>query len=68
MRFAAVQVIELALPLDALGVLKPAEVTFFISVLDNGRELERLPSTGLLTVPADPWGLDQQEWKTCAWR
>jgi alpha-amylase/alpha-mannosidase (GH57 family) len=61
-RFAANRIMELALPLEALGVRKPAEVTFFISVLDNDRELERFPSTGLLSVPTDPWGLDQQEW------
>jgi alpha-amylase/alpha-mannosidase (GH57 family) len=61
-RFAADRIMELALPLEALGVRKPAEVTFFISVLDNDRELERFPSTGLLSVPTDPWGLDQQEW------
>jgi alpha-amylase/alpha-mannosidase (GH57 family) len=60
--FAANKILELALPLGVLGVEKPADVTFFISVLENGRDLERFPTTGYLTVPTDPWGLDQQEW------
>jgi hypothetical protein len=31
-------------------------------VLDNGREVERFPAYGFLSVHADPWGLDEQEW------
>jgi alpha-amylase/alpha-mannosidase (GH57 family) len=61
-RFAAEKVIELGIPLDALGVKQPAEVRFFIVALDGGREMERFPSTGFLNVHTDPWGLDQQEW------
>ena len=60
--FAAKKIIEIGLPLEALGVEKPREVTFFISVLDNDRETERFPSSGFLAVPTDPWGLDQREW------
>lgn len=60
--FAANRIIELGVPLEALGVRRPTEVTFFISVLDRGREVERFPSTGVVSVPTDPWNLDQQEW------
>jgi alpha-amylase/alpha-mannosidase (GH57 family) len=60
--FAANRIIELSVPLETVGVRKPEDVTFFISVLDRGREVERFPSTGLLSVPTDPWNLDQQEW------
>jgi alpha-amylase/alpha-mannosidase (GH57 family) len=60
--FAANRILELGLPLEALGVQKPEDVTFFVLVLENNRELERFPSSGFLTVPTDPWGLDQQEW------
>ena len=60
--FAAKKIVEIGLPLEALGVEKPREVTFFISVLYDGREMERFPSSGFLAVPTDPWGLDQQEW------
>ncbi len=60
--FAVNQILELGLPLDVLGVKRPADVAFFISVLENDQELERFPATGLLSVPTDPWDLDQQEW------
>jgi len=48
--------------LEALRIQKPSEVSFFISILENDREMERFPETGVLTVLTDPWGLDQQEW------
>jgi alpha-amylase/alpha-mannosidase (GH57 family) len=60
--FAANRILELGVPLEALGIQNPAEVTFFVSVLEDGQELERFPSAGLLAVFTDPWGLDQQEW------
>jgi hypothetical protein len=60
--FAGFKILELGIPLDVLEVREPVEVTFFVTVLDNGREVERLPSTGLLSVHTDPWSLDQQEW------
>jgi alpha-amylase/alpha-mannosidase (GH57 family) len=59
---AAGKILELEIPLNALGVQKATDVTFSILVVDNGHEMERFPSTGLLTLPVDPWGLDQQEW------
>jgi alpha-amylase/alpha-mannosidase (GH57 family) len=59
---AARRILELDLPLNALGVQKATDVTFSISIVDNGHEMERFPLTGLLTLPVDPWGLDQQEW------
>jgi hypothetical protein len=60
--FAAKRILELGLPLEAIGVRQPTDVKFFVSVLENDQELERFPSTGSLAVPTDPWGLDQQEW------
>jgi hypothetical protein len=60
--FAADQILELGLPLDALGIHKAADVTFQILILENGREMERFPATGFMKVPVDPWGLDQREW------
>ncbi len=60
--FAANRILELGVPLEVLGVRKPAEVAFYISVLDRGREVERFPSAGLVSVPTDPWNLDQLEW------
>jgi alpha-amylase/alpha-mannosidase (GH57 family) len=59
---AADKILELDFPLNALGVQKATDVTFSISIVDNGHEMERFPLTGLLTLPVDPWGLDQQEW------
>jgi hypothetical protein len=60
--FAANKILEICLPLETIGVEMPREVAFFISVLDNDREMERFPSSGFLEVPTDPWDLDQQEW------
>jgi alpha-amylase/alpha-mannosidase (GH57 family) len=56
------KILELGIPLKALGILGPDEVRFFIALFENGRELERFPSTGFLAIPMDPWNLDQQEW------
>lgn len=61
-RFAGGRVLELEIPLEALGVREAADVAFFIRVLENGQEIERFPSTGFLSVHADPWSLDQQDW------
>jgi len=59
---AAGKILELAIPLAALGVHQPQEAQLFISVLEAGRELERFPSIGFLSVKVDPWQLDNQEW------
>jgi hypothetical protein len=59
---AGVKILEIGIPLEALGITEPDEVRFFFTLHDDGRELERFPSTGFLVVPLDPWGLDQQEW------
>jgi len=56
------KIIELGVPLKALGVSKPDEVRFFISLSEKNHELERFPTSGFLAVAVDPWGLDQQEW------
>ncbi len=56
------RIIELGIPLKALGIQGPDEVEFFILLSDMGRELERFPASGFLTVPVDPWGLDQEDW------
>ncbi len=56
------KILDLAIPLAALGIHKPQETQLFISVLEAGRELERFPSIGFLSVIVDPWHLDNQEW------
>jgi len=56
------RILELGLPLEALGVRQAAGVKFCVLILERDRELERFPSAGLISVPTDPWGLDQQEW------
>jgi alpha-amylase/alpha-mannosidase (GH57 family) len=60
--FAGKKILELGVPMEALGVREPVEVTFFLSALESKREVERFPSSGFLKVLTDPWGLDQQEW------
>jgi hypothetical protein len=60
--FAGDKVLELAIPLDAIGVRQPEDVNLFILALDSGREIERFPTTGLLTIHTNPWTLDQQDW------
>jgi alpha-amylase/alpha-mannosidase (GH57 family) len=56
------KILELGIPLDALGILEPDEVRLFVALSIEGRELERFPATGFLAIPVDPWNLDQQEW------
>jgi alpha-amylase/alpha-mannosidase (GH57 family) len=56
------KILEIGVPLKALGIEEPDEVRFFVALLDEDRELERFPSTGFLVVPVDPWGLDRLEW------
>jgi alpha-amylase/alpha-mannosidase (GH57 family) len=56
------KILEIGVPLKALGIEELDEVRFFITLLEEDRELERFPSTGFLVVPVDPWGLDQLEW------
>jgi len=60
--FAGDRILEMAVPLETLGLLKPAALLFFIQVQESGREFERLPPAGTLSVPVDPWELDQLEW------
>ena len=46
--FAGNRILELGIPLEALGVRASLpRSAFFILVLDNGRELERFPAYGL---------------------
>jgi hypothetical protein len=59
---AGVKILEMGIPLEALGVEGPAEVRFYVTLLDKDKELERFPSTGFLVVPVAPFGLDEQEW------
>ncbi len=61
-RFAGYKILELGIPLEALGLGDPVDVTFFVVVLDNEREMERFPPTGFFVVHADPRSLEQQEW------
>ena len=60
--FAGARILEIGIPLDALGIRQSDEVRFFVSVLEKENELERFPSSGFLVVPVDPWGLDQRDW------
>jgi alpha-amylase/alpha-mannosidase (GH57 family) len=60
--FGAGKILELRLSLNALGILKPEELRLFVSIVEQGRELERFPPSGFLGVPVDPWGLDHEEW------
>jgi alpha-amylase/alpha-mannosidase (GH57 family) len=60
--FAGDRILEIAVPLEALGVSKPDHVRFFASALDKGIELERFPRSDYITVAVDPWGLDHREW------
>jgi alpha-amylase/alpha-mannosidase (GH57 family) len=60
--FAGDRILELAVPLKLLGIEKAASAEFWISVLQQGRELERLPQAGFLLVAVDPWALNQEEW------
>jgi alpha-amylase/alpha-mannosidase (GH57 family) len=62
LRFAADKVMEIGIPLDALGIRKPEEARFFALLIERNHELERFPDNGFLAVPVDPWGLDQREW------
>jgi alpha-amylase/alpha-mannosidase (GH57 family) len=60
--FAGDRVLELGLPLETLGIQLPAALRFFILVLENDREMERLPNNDFLEVSVDPVGLNHQEW------
>ena len=60
--FGGGKILELGIPLDLLEVRNPGEVSFFVTVVEDNRELERFPSRGLLIVPVDPSGLDHQHW------
>ncbi len=60
--FSVGKILELAIPLEALGILEAQEVRFFVALLDQQRELERFPAIGFLSVPVDPWQLDDHEW------
>jgi len=60
--FAAGKILEIAVPLEALGIHKPEDARFCVTVLDEDRELERFPSGGFLGATVDPWELDHQEW------
>jgi alpha-amylase/alpha-mannosidase (GH57 family) len=61
-KVAVDKIVELGIPLDTLGIHSSSEVRFSLSVLEGDHEVERFPSNGFLTVPVDPWGLDQREW------
>jgi hypothetical protein len=60
--FAGQTVLELGIPLEILKVRQPENVSLFILALDNGREMERFPTAGFLTIHTDPWSLDKQDW------
>jgi alpha-amylase/alpha-mannosidase (GH57 family) len=56
------KILEIGIPLRALELKEPDEIRFFVTLLENNREVERFPSIGYLVVPVDPFGLDPQEW------
>ncbi len=56
------KVVELGVPLQMLGIGKPEEVRLFVALYEKNHELERFPTSGVLTMAVDPWGLDQREW------
>jgi alpha-amylase/alpha-mannosidase (GH57 family) len=56
------KILELSIPLKALGVHETDEIRFFVTLFAQDREIERFPSTGFLEIPIAPWDLDQQEW------
>ena len=56
------RILEVGVPLKALGLEGPDQVRFFIMLVEGDRELERFPSNGFLLVPVDPLGLDPQDW------
>ncbi len=60
--FGGGRILELGIPLEALGVEKPDMVRFFVSALDRNVELERFPPNDYISVSVDPWGLDHREW------
>jgi hypothetical protein len=60
--FAGDRILELAIPLDDLGLAGPGELRFFVTVEAGERELERFPASDVLVVPVDPGGLDPSEW------
>ncbi len=60
--FAGDRILEIAVPLEALGVQRSAHVRFFVAAFDHGIELERFPRSDFITVAVDPWGLDHREW------
>jgi len=60
--FAGSKILEVAVPLAALEVEDPGEVRFFVSFLRKGREVERFPANGFLTIPVHPSTLDQEDW------
>ena len=56
------KILEVAVPLKVLGLEGPDEIRFFITLVEEEREVERFPSNGYLLVPVDPLGLDPQDW------
>jgi hypothetical protein len=60
--FAGDTILELGIPLESLGVQHPEDVSFFILMLENGREMDRFPTAGFLTIHTDPWNLDELDW------
>jgi len=59
---AADRIMELGIPLDALGIRSASDVRFCVSVLEGDHEVERFPINSFLAVLVDPWGLDEREW------
>ncbi len=56
------KILEIGIPLKALGIEGHGEVRFFVALCEKDQEVERFPSTGFLAVPVAPRGLDEQEW------
>jgi len=60
--FAGAAILELGVELDALNISAPEEVRFYLSVIEDGQDIERFPPYGFFEIPVDPWSLDAEEW------
>jgi len=54
--------LELGVALETLNIRNPAEVRFYLRILENNQEHERFPPYGFFEIPIDPWSLDVDEW------
>lgn len=60
--FAGDAILELGIPLEILGVHGSEDVSFFILMLENRKEMDRFPTTDFLTIHTNPQRLDELDW------